>query len=211
VTKLQAIRYTTWAAVAVILVIVAVLTWRRVDHPVQPPPAVATTVETDAAVTIGGPFTLVDDTGATITQADLAGHPSLLFFGFTHCPDVCPTALAEAGGWLSQLGSAAGNRLKVYFVTVDPERDTQAQLNLYLSAFDPRITGITGPTDAVHTMLDEFHVYYAKMPADESGNYDMQHTASFYLLDNTGTFVGAVGYDEDQDAVMQKLRSLVAG
>ncbi|MCW5695925.1 MAG: SCO family protein [Bauldia sp.] len=219
--NLRTVRYITWAAVALVLVVAAVLTWRLTGN-TNDGPGVATIganltpdgangaqAAGEAAVTIGGPFALVDDTGAPITEAAFTGQPSMIFFGFTHCPDVCPTSLAEAGVWLDALGEE-GDAISVFFVTVDPERDTVAAMSAYLSVFDPRITGITGPVDDVHAMLDSYRVVYEKLDTDENGNYNMQHTASFYLLDAEGNFDGIIGYDEGQDAALQKIRALIA-
>jgi len=218
--NLRTVRYITWAAVAVVLVVAAVLTWQLTGNNDETP-TVSTVVEDltpegaeteivgDAAVTIGGPFTLVDHTGAPITEAAFDGHPSMIFFGFTHCPDVCPTSLAEAGVWLDALG-AQGDDISVYFVTVDPDRDTVEAMSAYLSVFDPRITGITGPVADVYAMLDAYRVFYEKLEPDENGNYNMQHTASFYLLDEEGNFSGIIGYDEGQESALQKMRELIA-
>lgn len=219
--NLRTVRYITWAAVAVVLVVAAVATWRLTGN-TEDTPTVGTVIEDltpdnvanaeavgDATVTIGGPFTLIDDTGATITEAAFTGRPSMVFFGFTHCPDVCPTSLAEAGVWLDALGEQ-GDDVAVFFVSVDPERDTPEVIANYLTVFDPRITGITGPVEDVHAMLDAYRVFYEKLETDENGNYNMQHTASFYLLDEEGNFTGIISYDEGQDSALQKIRALIA-
>jgi protein SCO1/2 len=161
-----------------------------------------------AAVTIGEPFALVTDAGAPIGDDDLDGHPSLMFFGFTFCPDVCPTALAEVSGWLAELGNEAED-LAVYFVTVDPARDQPAEMATYLTAFDPRIVGITGPVDDVHAMLDGYRVFYERYETDNG--YLMDHAASFYMLDRNGEFVGTIGYNELRDEALRQIRRLIAG
>lgn len=198
-TRLQMIRYSIWGAAAIVLLVAAVVFWSS-SQTSQSDPAV---------VTIGGPFTLVDHTGAVVTEDILNGHPSLLFFGFTHCPDVCPTALGEATAWLDELGPDAED-LAVYFVTVDPERDTQDAMATYLTAFHPAIVGLTGSTEAVHQMLDEFHVYYRSVPL-ENGGYTMDHTASFYLLDDDAYFIGTIGTLDGPDAAIAKLRAAITG
>jgi protein SCO1/2 len=162
-----------------------------------------------AAATIGGPFALTDQHGATVTEAALKGHPSAIFFGYTYCPDVCPTTLADMSDWLQKLGPD-GDRLKVYFVTVDPERDTREQLAAYLQAFDARITGLTGSRPAVDQMLKGFRVYSRKVPG-EGDSYSMDHTASVYLLDKDAAFAGTVDYKDDPDKALAKLKQLVAG
>jgi protein SCO1/2 len=196
--SLKAIRIVVWAA---IVVLAGAMLWFVVGTRSSPSPA--TTI---AAASIGGPFTLVDQKGVTVTEADLKGHPSALFFGYTYCPDVCPTTLADMTVWLGNLGSAA-DKLKVYFITVDPERDTEAEMASYLEAFDPRIEGLTGTRPAIDQMLKNFRVYSRKV--GDGPNYTMDHTASVYLLDSDGQFVGTVDYQEDTDTVMAKLKRLV--
>lgn len=159
---------------------------------------------------IGGPFALVSETGAPITQDDLKGHPSLVFFGYTYCPDVCPTALAEVTAWLNTLGPEAEN-LRVYFVTVDPERDTPEALKAYLSAFGPNIRGITGPGDEVRNMLTSYRVFFRKVPAEDGGErYLMDHAASFYLLDDQAELAGLVDYNATEEEAVAKIRKLIA-
>ncbi|HVY19897.1 MAG TPA: SCO family protein [Bauldia sp.] len=157
---------------------------------------------------IGGPFTLTDQNGATVTEAALKGHPTAMFFGYTFCPDVCPTTLSDITVWLQQLG-AGGDRLKVYFVTVDPERDTQAAMASYLQAFDPRIVGLTGTRPAIDAMLKEFRVYARKVDGKDGAPYTMDHTAGVYLLDSNANFVGTVDYQEKPDVALAKLKRLI--
>jgi protein SCO1/2 len=205
--RVQVIRYSVWGAAAVVLAIAAVVTWsttRRTEDNV----AAATATPPAPAERYGGPFTLITDTGTTLTQADLIGHPSILFFGFTSCPDVCPTAMAEASSWLTELGPEAGN-LNVYFVTVDPERDTQDRLAQYLTAFHPDIVGLTGPADAVHAMLDSYGIYYRREPL-ANGDYTMDHSASFLLLDEAADFFGLIDYNQEHAAAMAEVRELLA-
>jgi protein SCO1/2 len=207
----QLIRYWAWGAAALFLMMAAVLTWSstRDDAATETADATAQTgVQVLGAGPFGGSFTLVSDTGEPVTEATLRGHPTLMFFGFTNCPDVCPTALAEASAWLDELGDEAAN-LSVYFVTVDPERDTELRLAQYLSAFDPDIIGLTGAPDAVHAMLDAFHVFYQRVPLDSQG-YTMDHYASFYLLDDTGDLAGLIAYNEERQAAIAKIRRVIA-
>jgi protein SCO1/2 len=136
---------------------------------------------------IGGPFQLVDQNSKPITDQDLKGQPFLVFFGFTHCPDVCPTTLFEVSEVLRALGPE-GSRMRALFVTVDPERDTPGKLKDYLSSFDPRVVGVTGDAAAVTAMEKSYRVYAKKVPLD-GGNYTMDHTAIVYLMDKTGRFV----------------------
>jgi protein SCO1/2 len=136
---------------------------------------------------IGGPFRLVDQTSAPVTEADLKGKPSLMFFGFTHCPDICPTALFDMTQVFKALGRD-GDKVQAYFVSVDPERDTPAILKEYLSSFDPRLRGLTGDPAAVAAMEKAYRVYSKKIPLD-AGGYTMDHTALVYLMDKEGRFV----------------------
>ncbi|RUT99463.1 SCO family protein, partial [Mesorhizobium sp. USDA-HM6] len=128
----------------------------------------------------GAPFTLIDQKKAPITEAAFRGHPSVVFFGFTHCPEVCPTTLFEMAGWLKTMGDS-GKNLNAYFVTVDPERDTPEIINSYVSNFSDRITGITGDPDKVHAMAKSFGIYWKKVDTGD-GDYTMDHTASVMLL-----------------------------
>jgi protein SCO1/2 len=136
---------------------------------------------------IGGPFQLVDQNSKPITDQDLKGQPFLVFFGFTHCPDVCPTTLFEVSEVLRALGPEGG-RVRALFVTVDPERDTPEKLKDYLSSFDPRVIGVTGDAAAIAAMEKSYRVYAKKVPLD-GGNYTMDHTAIVYLMDKAGRFV----------------------
>ncbi len=136
---------------------------------------------------VGGPFKLVDQNSKPITDQDMKGHPFLVFFGFTHCPDVCPTTLFDISEMLRALGPEAKD-IRALFVTVDPERDTPAVLKDYLSSFDPRIIGVTGDPDSIAAVEKAYRVYAKKIPL-EDGNYTMDHTAIVYLMDKDGRFV----------------------
>jgi protein SCO1 len=140
-----------------------------------------------AITTIGGPFQLVDQTGAVVTQDVLKGKPSLIFFGFTHCPDVCPTALFEMSEVFGAMGPDA-DKLQAFFITVDPERDTPEVMKSYLSSFAPQLKGLTGTPAQVDAVKRGYRVYSKKVPL-EGGDYTMDHTAVVYLMDKTGTFV----------------------
>ena len=140
-----------------------------------------------AASAVGGPFKLVDQNAKPITDQDFKGQPFLVFFGFTHCPDVCPTTLFEVSEIFRALGPDAKN-LRAMFVTVDPERDTPAVIKDYLASFDPRITGATGDVDAITAAEKSYRVYAKKVPTD-GGSYTMDHTAIVYLMSKDGRFV----------------------
>jgi protein SCO1/2 len=156
---------------------------------------------------IGGPFTLVDHHGKSVSERDYLGKPTLVFFGFTNCPDVCPTTLFELTSRLAELGSDA-DRLNVLFITVDPERDTPQQLGLYLSSFDPRITGLSGTPENISEVMTHYRVYARKIPL-EGGDYAMDHTAAIYMMNAGGKFVGLVNYQEPDTTARAKLRRLI--
>jgi protein SCO1/2 len=136
---------------------------------------------------VGGPFQLTDQNAKPISDQDLKGRPFLVFFGFTHCPDVCPTTLHEVSEILRSLGKDA-DRVRALFVTVDPERDTPDKLKDYLSSFDPHLVGVTGDAAAVAAIGKAYRVYAKKVPLD-GGGYTMDHTAIVYLMDKDGRFV----------------------
>jgi len=156
----------------------------------------------------GAPFALVDDTGKPITEAAFRGQPSAVFFGFTHCPEVCPTTLVEMDSWLTQLGDE-GKDIRAYFVTIDPERDTVETMHNYVTNVSTRITGITGESAKVEQMARDFKIYFKKVPT-EAGDYTMDHTASVLLLDRTGDFFGTIAYGEVSNTAIAKLKRLAA-
>lgn len=153
-------------------------------------------------------FNLVDQNGKPVDQTIFAGHPSALFFGFTHCPEVCPTTMAEMSAWFETLG-AEGADLRAYFVSIDPERDTPEILGDYVSWVSDRITGLTGAPDQIAAIADAWGVYYQKVPL-EGEDYTMDHTASVFLLDREGRFQGTIAYREDMQTALGKLRNLLA-
>jgi protein SCO1/2 len=158
---------------------------------------------------LGGAFTLVDHEGQPVTEAVFREKPSAVLFGFTHCPDVCPTALMEMSGWVEALGADA-DRMRFVFVTVDPERDTPAAMRDYVSAFSDRIVGVTASRLPSKAMLRDYKIPFSKVP-HEGGDYSMDHLASVILLDGKGSFVGTIARDEKRDVAVAKLQKLVAG
>ena len=140
-----------------------------------------------APAAIGGPFQLTDQSGATVTEKNLQGKPSIIFFGFTHCPDICPTALFEMSEILRAMGKDA-DRVNAYFISVDPERDNKQAMKDYLSSFDPHLKGLTGDPEAISKVLSAYRVYARKVPLKD-GDYTMDHTALTYLMDRDGRFV----------------------
>jgi protein SCO1/2 len=161
-----------------------------------------TSSPTDAAV--GGPFRLTAHDGRTVTEADFKGMPVLLFFGFTHCPDICPTTLADVSEVLERLGPDAG-KVQALFVSVDPERDTPQVLASYIGAFHPRILGLSGDAAATAAIVRAYRVYARKVPLKDGG-YTMDHTAVVYLLDKEGRFVAPFDLKRPADAAAAELR-----
>jgi protein SCO1 len=153
---------------------------------------------------IGGPFQLTDQNGREITDKDLKGRPFLVFFGFTHCPDVCPTTLFEVSEILRALGPDA-DRARALFVTVDPDRDTPAVMKDYLSSFDPHLVGLTGDPAAVAAVAKAYRVYFKKVPLEPDG-YAMDHTAVIYLMDKEGRFVSPFSLKRTPEAAAADLR-----
>lgn len=195
---MKAFRIGAWIVVAVVCAIVAYV---AIGH------YGGGKVAELAGARIGGPFTLERTDGTAVTEKDILGKPYAIFFGFTHCPEVCPTTLWEASGWMAKLGKDA-DRVGFYFVTVDPERDTAELMANYLSAFDPHITGLTGTREQVDQIVKGYKVYARKVPL-EGGDYTMDHTATVYLMHGDGSFAGTIAYQEDADTAVAKLRRLI--
>ncbi|MBB4053060.1 protein SCO1/2 [Devosia subaequoris] len=161
------------------------------------------------AVALGqGDYELVTATGEAFNRDSLKGGPSMLFFGFTHCPEVCPTSLAEMTVWYEALGEQADD-LNAWFVTVDPERDTAAVIGDYVS-WTGRVTGVTGTAEEVAKAAKSWGAYYEKVPL-EGGDYTMDHTASVFLVNAEGEFEGTIAYRENSETALAKLRRLLEG
>jgi protein SCO1/2 len=153
---------------------------------------------------IGGPFALVDHTGQPITDRDLKGKPFLVFFGYTHCPDVCPTTLFDVSELMHALGKDA-DKTAALFVTVDPERDTAPVIKDYLSSFDPHLRGATGDLKAIEAAEKAYRVYAKKVPTG-NGEYSMDHTALIYLMDKQGRFVAPFSLKRKPEESAAELR-----
>jgi protein SCO1/2 len=196
---MKLLRIALWVAVIVTASALGFLTYKMTNAP-----------ETAASGPFGVPFSLVAQDGTAITETALTGKPSAVFFGFTHCPEVCPTTLFEMNGWLAKVDPDK-SRLQAYFVTVDPERDTPEILRQYVSNVSDRITGISGPPDKVMEMVKGFRVYAKKVPVDATkpdGDYTMDHSASVFLLDAEGRFRGTIAYGENAETAEKKLENL---
>lgn len=157
-------------------------------------------------VPIGGPFRLTSHEGKPFTDADLKGKPFAVFFGFTHCPEVCPTTLYDLTQDLEALGSDA-DKLRVAFITVDPEQDTPELMKTYLSSFDPRIVGLTGTNEEIAVVAKAYKIYYRKVPTDSG--YTMDHSATIFLMDSKGDFYGTSNFQETQEIRRSKLKQLI--
>jgi protein SCO1/2 len=168
-----------------------------------------------APAAIGGPFVLETGDGRKLSDADLRGAPFLVFFGYTHCPDICPTTLFQISEILRALGPEA--KIKALFITVDPERDTPQLMQDYVGSFDPRIIGLSGDRAAIDRVLAEYRVYARKSPdksADKSfgksGDYSMDHSALVYLMDRDGRFVRGFNIERPPEQAAAELRSALA-
>ncbi|WP_299860899.1 SCO family protein [uncultured Hoeflea sp.] len=197
---MKAFRTVLWGLIGLMALALGWLTyeWQRTEAEIAGKP-------------YGVPFELVDQTGAPITEAAFRGRPTALFFGFTHCPEICPTTLFELDGWLRQV-DPDGGKIGAYFVTVDPERDTPELLGDYVSGVTDRVVGISGEPDRVSDVVKGFSVYAKKVPLDSGdpeGEYTMDHTASVFLLDAQGRFKGTIAWGENPEIAVTKLENLI--
>ncbi|MCA0433007.1 MAG: SCO family protein [Proteobacteria bacterium] len=159
------------------------------------------------AFEIGGAFSMTDHTGRAVTEKDFAGTARAMFFGFTSCPDICPTTMTRMAEFMKALGPAA-DRLKVILVSVDPERDTPDLLNVYVEAFDERFVGLTGTNTQLEAFAKAYKFYYKKVPTAD-GSYTMDHSAGVYLYDASGAFRGTLDVHEPDAVALGKLRKLI--
>jgi protein SCO1/2 len=157
---------------------------------------------------IGGPFELVDQDGQPFTRADLLGHPHVIYFGFTYCPDLCPTTLFLLASVVDSLGDDAAP-LKVVFVSVDPQRDTVAVMKQYVTAFHDDFIGLTGSPKAIAAAAKAYRIYYERVDL-EGGDYTMDHTASAMLFNADGTYADSIAYNETEAGAREKIARLLA-
>lgn len=162
---------------------------------------------TALASAIGGPFQLVDQNGKTVTDADLKGKWSLIYFGYTHCPDACPTALNDISIALSELG-ARRDAVRPVFITVDPERDTPETLKAYMTSFDAPILALTGSAEQVAKAAKAYRVYYAKHP-EAGGDYSMDHSSVIYVMDPQGRFTASFTHESAPEQIAERLKKLI--
>ena len=193
-TTLRNFRIVLWTLVAVAAI---AATWLYFYRPPQRPLGIS-----------GQEFALTSTKGGTFTQNDLVGTPSLIFFGYTFCPDVCPTTLAETTAWRAQLGLSAED-LRIIFVTVDPERDTLDMVKDYVEGFDPSVIGLVGDQAETDRAKEAFGVFSEKAGDVESEFYLVNHTALTFLIGADGSFEGTIAYQESQDTALAKVKRLV--
>jgi protein SCO1 len=192
-------RLVIWGITAAALAVIAVLMLTAPDRSTQQQPLVATS--------FGGPFTLVGTNGQPFGSEQLKGKPYALFFGFTHCPDTCPTTLAR----LVKLRRDSGgdSAFNIVFVTVDPERDTPKDMAAYSTAFGAPIIGLTGSPEQISKVEKQFGIFAKKTPTG-GGDYTMDHTATVLLFDRDGKFVATVSPDEQDQPALDKLKRITA-
>jgi protein SCO1/2 len=157
-------------------------------------------------IKINSDFELVDQNNKKVTKANFLGSPTVLFFGFTYCPDVCPTTLQSLSVLIDKLGKDK-DKLKFYFVSVDPERDTPDVLKDYLSSFNPKINALTGKQKELDVLIKSYSIYVKKVPLDNN-NYTMDHSAALILIDKNTHFVGTISYEEKPSVALDKLKKL---
>lgn len=178
--------------------------WWQVDGPGAPEPAGQRPLSLSAMA-----FRLTDHEGNAVGPETLVGRASMVFFGFTYCPDICPTTLSDISSWLDALGEDAAG-IDVVFITVDPARDTVEAMAGYVGNFHPAIRGWTGTPDEIAQAAEGFRTTFEKVPAD-GGDYTMNHTASVFLFDAGGRFAGAIDYHEPREFAVPKIRRAMQG
>jgi len=197
--SLSRLRLALWLVVGLVALGMVVLIWQRSE-----PQQAAST----ALGTIGGPFTLTASDGQPFPSSKLNGRPAAIFFGFTHCPDVCPTTLARLARLRHQLGQGE-DAMSIVFVSVDPERDTPAELANYLTLFNTPVIGLTGTTAQIEQVKKQFGIYSRKVE-QPGGGYSVDHTASVMLLDKNGQFVATLSPEEGDQVALDKLKRITA-
>ncbi len=164
----------------------------------------------DSAATIGGPFSLLDQTGKRVTDKDFAGKYMLVYFGYTFCPDVCPTELQTMTAAMEKLGDLA-DEITPVFITVDPERDGVREMAAYVPNFSKRLVGLTGTPQEIAAVARAYRVYYAKVreKGSDDNDYAMDHSAIVYLMDRKGHYAGHFAYGTTPDKMAARIRSIL--
>ena len=197
--NLKRLRLALWIVVGLVAAGLAILLWKGAE-PEQP--AVS---QTDLG-TIGGPFTLTASSGKPFSSAELNGKPAALFFGFTHCPDVCPTTLARLTKLRRELGKGE-DALSIVFISVDPERDTPAEVDAYMKLYDTPVTGLTGTPAQIEQVKKQCGIYSRKVE-QPGGSYSVDHTATVILLDRNGQFSSTLSPEEGNQVALDKLKRI---
>ncbi len=202
--QLKTIRIIAWLAIAALGI------WLFVKPPISPNGAQEAPVP---IMDVKEPFLMVNQKGKPVTEAFVTGKPSMIFFGFTHCPAICPGAMADMGIWLEKLGKDA-SRINPVFVSVDPERDDVKRLSSFLKSYDKRITGLTGTPEQVAAITKAYGIYYKKMPPMNSENgegsdYMVDHSASIYLYDKNRRLISTIDTLENRDIAFAKIKKLI--
>lgn len=195
--SLARVRMVLWGLVVIVGIAATAFTVYQQSQPKKP-----------QVVAFGGPFTMQSSEGGTYTEKDLLGKPTMMFFGYTFCPDVCPTTLFEATNWRKELG-LTNDDVRIVFVSVDPERDTPEALKTYLSSFGEGIVGLTGTQEQVDHVKSTFGIFGEKVESEGASDYLVNHTATLFLLDEQGDLLGTIGFGENKESAIAKLRRLV--
>jgi len=198
--SLWRMRIALWVLVGLVAAGVIVLLWKSAE----PEQGV---VQTSMA-TIGGPFTLTASSGKPFSSAELNGKPAAVFFGFTHCPDVCPTTIARLTKLRRELGKG-DDALSIVFISVDPERDTPAEVDNYMKLYDSPVIGLTGTPAQIEQVKKQFGIYSRKVE-QPGGSYSVDHTATVILLDRNGQFSATLSPEEGNQVALDKLKRIAA-
>ena len=196
-------RYALGLSLAVALGVSAFLLWASLGSGGYS----GTVISNQIGPAIGGEFALTDQNGKAITQASFLGKPTAIFFGYTHCPDACPTTLTDMTDRLQALGPD-GDKFNVLFVSIDPARDTPQLLHTYMESFDPRMLAATGTPEQVEAMTKKFRVYARKV--GDGDNYTYDHSTAVYLMSAKGELVTLIEYQAKRDEAVEKMRRALA-
>ncbi len=184
------------------------ITWRLIDGD-RPPKGEALSVAVQSPVSIGGPFTLINHKGETVTDASFHGRYMLVFFGYGYCPDVCPTELANLAAAMDYLGPAA-DKVQPVFITVDPARDTPEYLAQYVAHFHPHLIGLTGTEGEIRKVAKAYRVFYAKAPSEKTDEYLVDHSSFVYLMGPGGDYVAMFRHQTDPQEMADAVARFIA-
>ena len=198
---MRSLRIVLWVLVAIAAAVFAYVM-------LKPVPTAQPQDEAFSLASFGGPFTLTGSDGKPFTSSALSGKPYGIFFGFTHCPDVCPTTLARMVKLRNKLGAGA-RPFEIVFVTVDPERDGPAEVGKYAELFNSSVIGLTGTPAQIAQVKKQFGIYSRKVP-DQGGSYSVDHTATVLLFDRNGRFTGTIAPEESDTAALAKLKRITS-